>query len=650
MSNRVGTYARRWLRPAALLCPWLLGAGCSGLWDGFLAQRSCDAQTGCPPGQACNLSSQRCEPVGTDGGTPQAEVAGVCVLPTLCWENPRPQGNDLTAVSARAATDVWAVGMTRTVLHYDGTTWQQAIEPSLLDRDHLFGVHALSAQDIWLVGQGGMIRRSGIATISRTSWVSQTPPGGNDLLAVHAAASGAAFAVGGQHDWFACINCVAWGALNLQTPGNLLGVFAASASSIWAVGDQGIILHSSGTGQPTQDNSGTVEQLNTVWGTSSTDLMAVGANGTTLRRGTGSTWTTVNAGSTDELRGLWGAENQRWTTAMRSDGRGQVLQLQSDQWKAVSEPGAPLTALSGYETTALPGIWAVGANGTLLKGNGTTWTLKSQGPTEDLYAIWGVHDSNVWAGGKRGTLLHYDGRAWSAVTSPTTGDIVSIHGTAEDDIWLSTTSGGLFHFDGSAWTGSATYGDMIPAVWAASRSEAWAAAEMGPMHTILHNKGQGWQIADMPTQPIHAFWGSTTTDIWAFGSAGAVRRWNGTNWTVGSTPTTSTDFLAATGVAANRMWMATAAGTIYEWNGTVWRPMATMGTPTLLGIAAVSDSRIMAVGNTSNAKLGFIAQYNGASWEALPTVVQRSLYAAWANPKGTIWIAGQGGTILRSSL
>ena len=79
MSNQMwpGGALRPWLLLLAL--PGLLSAGCDALWGGFLAYRSCDAQSACPQGQTCDLAEQRCKPTATDGGTepPLGVAAGV---------------------------------------------------------------------------------------------------------------------------------------------------------------------------------------------------------------------------------------------------------------------------------------------------------------------------------------------------------------------------------------------------------------------------------------------------------------------------------------------------------------------------------------------------------------------------------------------
>jgi len=89
---------------------------------------------------------------------------------------PSPNGdqpvNWLTGVSAVAANDVWAVGFTNDgngfesqsftlILHYDGSSWTVEPSPNPIPdpnpggydpSNELYGVHAVSATDVWAVG------------------------------------------------------------------------------------------------------------------------------------------------------------------------------------------------------------------------------------------------------------------------------------------------------------------------------------------------------------------------------------------------------------------------------------------------------------------------------------------------------------------
>jgi hypothetical protein len=89
---------------------------------------------------------------------------------------PSPNGpepiNWLTGVSAASANDIWAVGYTNDgngfesqsftlILHYDGTSWRVVTTPNPIPdpnpgnydvSNELYGVHAISANDVWAVG------------------------------------------------------------------------------------------------------------------------------------------------------------------------------------------------------------------------------------------------------------------------------------------------------------------------------------------------------------------------------------------------------------------------------------------------------------------------------------------------------------------
>jgi hypothetical protein len=89
---------------------------------------------------------------------------------------PSPDGSEpinwLTGVSAVSADDVWAVGYTNDgngfesqsftlTMHYDGTSWEVVTSPNPIPdpnpggydvSNELYGVHAVSADDVWAVG------------------------------------------------------------------------------------------------------------------------------------------------------------------------------------------------------------------------------------------------------------------------------------------------------------------------------------------------------------------------------------------------------------------------------------------------------------------------------------------------------------------
>lgn len=77
--------------------------------------------------------------------------------------SPDKQFNELRGVAALSANDVWAVGyrggtksetpIETFILHWDGSSWRQIESPNITGgANQLFGITAISANDIWAVG------------------------------------------------------------------------------------------------------------------------------------------------------------------------------------------------------------------------------------------------------------------------------------------------------------------------------------------------------------------------------------------------------------------------------------------------------------------------------------------------------------------
>ena len=245
--------------------------------------------------------------------------------------------NELVAVSADSATDVWAVGWyvdvnaygypvdQLLVEHYNGTAWSlapataspfDAFGPRATENQFL-GVAAASPTNVWAVGQyhSGSTAETLIEHFDGTSWsiVASPNPGtsANVLTAVALDGAGGADAVGYtstgtvdqtliEHYDGTAWSIVASPDTSTTLSNQLAGVTATSATDIWAVGtasggtgttpvDQTLIEHYDGTAWSivsSPDTSTTLSnQLAGVAATSAADIWAVG----TASGGTGTT-------------------------------------------------------------------------------------------------------------------------------------------------------------------------------------------------------------------------------------------------------------------------------------------------------------------------------------------------------------------------
>jgi hypothetical protein len=226
--------------------------------------------------------------------------------------------DDLVAVHATSATDVWAVGsyhngnnVSQTlILHWDGSAWTQvpSPDPGGAARDQeLTSVTGVSARDAWAVGfyDTGAFDKSIILHWNGTSWkqVNSPSPGsqGTFLQSVGAASAGNAWAVGSAYNGAADKTLIvhwdgsAWKQVKTPNPGgatqnsDLMSVAVTSANDAWASGSYGtgtglrtLVLHWDGSAwhQTTTPNLGgaTIDDaLLAVGASSASNVWAVGA-------------------------------------------------------------------------------------------------------------------------------------------------------------------------------------------------------------------------------------------------------------------------------------------------------------------------------------------------------------------------------------
>jgi hypothetical protein len=358
--------------------------------------------------------------------------------------------NYLNGVAAIALNDVWAVGgygnlTTRAqqlIHHWDGQNWSLAATPTITTTyNELLAISAVSANDIWAVGSSG--GQGLIEHWNGTSWtvVPHPNPGvSNRFQGVAAVATDDVWAVGYQvgddglsqtlvERW----DGTSWSVVpspNVPNQHNSLTAVTAvpgSPDELWAVGraspSEPFILHWNGTQWSIVSSppAGSVPLLYGVVAISSNDVWAAG-------------WTGGNSGPI--------------TLTLHWDG---------SSWSVVPSPNPSATFNYLWGVTAFDtnNVWAVGDfNATgghgqvlLLKWNGVSWTHvpgDNTGPDGlgfTLRAASAVNQNDVWAVGTNSHALteHWNGSQWAIVSAPNTGVsnniLNSVSGTSSTDVW-----------------------------------------------------------------------------------------------------------------------------------------------------------------------------------------------------------------------
>jgi hypothetical protein len=601
-------------------------------------------------GLAC-VSMSDCWAVGTytNNGAAQAltehwngQAWSAVSAPNLSGADGTTYLNTLESVACVSSSDCWAVGSAYTfdlndgsthvytlTEHWDGTTWSLVSSPntasSTTDLDYLYGVSCVSASNCWAVGA-----------------YTNTPVGGTYQTLIE------------HYDGTAWTIVSSANSSTTQT-NFLSGVSCVSATACWAVG-----YNVDTTGQftltlieqwngsswaiVTSANASLVNSLESVSCASTSDCQAVGSSAndvyggqTLIEHWNGTLWS-VELTSTDITQqnqldsvtcntasDCWAVGNSTSEFSSTTTGQSLIEHYNGTSWSVVAStsPGVTDNPLLGVTCTASSQCFAVGreemssasdTSGLIEQWNGSAWATTAAAAilapvSNELYGISCLSDSNCWAAGYSNsssglgqTLIEqWDGTSWAIVSSPNSGGI--------------------------------TQSNMLSAINCVASSDCWAVG--------------GVENSSLVTQTL-------------------IEHWNGTAWTIISSPNTSTTLnntLASVScVSSSDCW---AVGTAYtsgnvgstlieQWNGTAWSIVTSPNTSSLQSnglesVACLSSSACWAVGDSNNgsAYQTLIEQWNGTAWSIVSSpdtgaALANVLYSVACASTTECWAVGYG--------
>lgn len=558
----------------------------------------------------------------------------------LQWEHPFPQGNDLHRMWGFPDGSFYAVGEAGTVLLYSGGAWTP-VETGV--REDLHGIWASGPNDVFVAGFGGtLIRYNGSA------WNTITTPTSADLYAVWMRAPDDLFVtgtggsvwnryngvwteyavapgnrlralVGYSHDEVYVsgsdaslfrFDGVSWNEvtipLNLRGdlefrdmwgPGPGMVSVLVGPSTVWTDGVTWSFLSGSGAAYGlwgiSLDNqvmvtaggsrhlvdgverlypTPTTEPLYDVWGLANDNYYAVGRFGH-LAHFDGTGWQALDRGDRSDIRGL----SVTGSNAVAAGANGLVVRQNGTEW--ISESVAV-----GYD---LWGIWqgeglavAVGRytpnerdwRQAILVNSGGSWNDAGvPGEAHRLFDVWGSSSSDVYAVGWGGEIVHFDGLAWNADV-PCSGDaafLASVSGTSSDNVIAvgrtNDLHGLVCRFDGTQWTKTTLTGtEELAGVWVASPSHAIAVGSFG---AIRRFDGTSWSSMTSPTrEALFCVWGSSQSDVYAAGWEGTLIHYDGSRWSR-LLPNTHRTIRSISGGSPGEVYFAGDRGAILRFDG-----------------------------------------------------------------------------------
>ncbi len=573
--------------------------------------------------------------------------------PRWRWSSPQPSGIDLHAVWGAASDDVWSVGAAGTILHFDGRDWAPVESGTSLPLNAVWGT---SSNDVWAVGgEHSFVDPRSPAVGVILHWdgqaFSEAAAPSEGLFGVWGSAPDDAWAVG--YGVILHWDGREWSSVSVDRY-NLLDVWGSSATDVWAVGDYPPVLHWDGsTWTPVMsDELGAIGACGGASGTAADDVWSVSPN-RGLQHWNGAEWTRSDAPFGPGCD-VWAGSDVVWAVSAQ----GAILRLRDGAWSLV-ESGVR-SALRGIWGASESDVWAVGAAGVLLHWDGIAWTPWSNvTPEHQLYDVWASGDGSAWAVGffweqksngelvERGAIARWIDGDWRVQARPP-APLHGVWGASADDVWAVGHEGVALHWDGRDWTETRPSTYRVESVWGTAADDVWAAGYAG----IAHFDGERWETRDA-TPYLEDVWGLARDDVWVVGDYGTTLHWDGNTWTTHTVASDERLALSAVwGSESDDVWAVgyvvtgtpAVAGVIAHWDGEVWSYDRT-STP-LHDVVGYTSDDVWAVGDG-----GVIVHWDGRAWSVASDVPAGAgaLYGVGGASPNEIWAVGARATVLLRS-
>jgi len=555
----------------------------------------------------------------------------------------------LYSVFPLSPNNAWVVGMSGTILHWDGSgckCWSLVASPTT---NHLYSVFfpdVANPNDGWAVGQFDLA--TGLPTILHwdgVAWVLVDTTNGIAWLPAQVGTLRGLFFLTPSDGWAVGVGTTTqpgvvtnivhwsgtWGAGGSWTmkatppaalPFDLFSVYVVSNTATpiggYAVGGNpgaGIILFWDGANWNPYGGAVPGAILRSVWMISNTDAWAVGdvigVNPTVIRL-SGTTWggpMSISALGVSSLRSVVATDSSHaWAVGLFGSSTNAIKWV-DPTWSAVATPiFADLYSIRKDATGN--DFWAVGAGGTIMRSmDGTSWTAWSSpvGPwtwlpfSPDLYSIFMRTADDTWAVGMSGAIIHWDGNSWSSyASSPTTNNLRSVHTTSATSGWAVGDTGTILKLGaGPSWSVVASGVTVhLRGVFVLPNGHAWAVGDApnpGSPAMILHwTPPAGPWAAEASNTPLGAnlraiYMLSDGSEGWAVGELG--------------------------GAAVIDHYYASCGGGGPCWTAAFGPPIpANVATLNSVFIANNNPSDVWAVGNVDPTGFASAIHYDGTMW------------------------------------
>ncbi|MBN2193175.1 MAG: hypothetical protein JW751_10200 [Polyangiaceae bacterium] len=436
-------------------------------------------------------------------------AARVCSLDSWCVTGAALPAVSLYGTDGSSAEDVWAVGGTGLVLHWNGRDWGGWI--GLGDAAAFWTVRAFGPRDVWVAGQSGSVMHWDGSEWSRESLgpsVSRWP--------------------------------------------RVKALAGPSSDVLWAALDGGTLLRREGPGRWGTAPSPWSEASSRPW------VMEVagpreawaGTTGGRIAQWNGERWAELSANPSAAHQEITAIRRLGdGTVAFVSEGPPGAWVLRDGMLHELPRPpGEGLLAVGG---TAERDLWVAGRKGILLHWDGTTWQRPGAPLANEWRELRGLVVTGPGQGvaaGELGVRLHFGAHpvAYRLEAPPAFNDVAATPSGApvvfQKEAWGVGADGLFARWDGDTWQRVATgTKDAFVAVSVSSQGSVDAATFR---NLTLHVEGNDRMTAVARPTPwtsgVVALVHDASQRAWAASYHGGVARWEPSGWQVLREETAST--------------------------------------------------------------------------------------------------------------
>ncbi len=547
----------------------------------------------------------------------------------------------ITDIWGASASDIFAVGSSGSVFHFDGSKWDSV---TCFESVRFNGVWGSSGSDVFAVSNDGEI-----CHFDGVSWIMMESGTDEPLEDVAGDSPTNVYAVGyygtvlhydgiswtpvntGHAVGFPAVSVLPSGTVFLATTKGILksegdgwtdiwpladrcfaGVVGVSDSSVWVYDDNGTVYHWDGR-EFSDVSAHNSWQVSGMTGDATGTAFLVHSDGTVYRR-TDTSWIEIGWLGESFSRGIWASDDSNIHVTMPE---GFLAHYDGSEWTTTVN-GAP-TRQHLRDVWCSPGnqFFVVGDSGLILRYDGGVWEEMSSGVEVHLNSVWGTAEDNVYAVGAwrfedfadddDAVVLHYDGNEWRRAFEPDARELVGVHGSSASNVWALGIGSGectvAYRFNGISWQQALdyTYVSSPQAVFCADSTATYA---VGYSFSLKHD-GQTWEaVEDSLVQSYY-------------------------------------DFCGVSGLSDDFVVMCTSEGSLLVFDGTSWTENVTPTNAARFGLSVSAENDIYAVGWG-----GAMIHFDGADWTTVDELMPVNFNAVAQSTDGKVCVVGDYGTIL----